>query len=187
METEAAKLLESEHIPKKAVQFIYSLDMRYVKQYHELNVRITREELERGDVMAMADKFHPEHNRLFGYSLEEQGTPIQLINLRLLSIGKTVKPQFLEEAYAGGDPSGAFKRKRKVYLPRRRVFEEIPVYDGHKLEFGNRIEGPAIIEQVNTTTFVTPEFNVLCDRYGSYTMYMKSREEGITKKIGIGT
>ena len=37
--------------------------------------------------------------------------------------------------------------------------------------------GPAIIEQVNTTTFVTPEYNAVCDRYGSYTMYLKKREK----------
>lgn len=185
MESKATKLLESEHIPEDSIQYIHSLDMRYVKQYHEVNVNITKEELESGDVGAIAEKFHPEHNRLFGYSLEEEGTPIQLINLRLLSIGKTVKPQFLQEEYAGEDPSEALKKKRKVYLPRKKVFEEIPVYDGHKLKFGNKIGGPAIIEQVNTTTFVTPEFNVLCDRYGSYTMYVKEKEEEIKEKIGI--
>ena len=50
---------------------------------------------------------------------------------------------------------------------------------------GNRVEGPAVIEQVNTTTFVTPEYNVLCDRYGSYTVYLKEKEEEIQKKLGM--
>jgi N-methylhydantoinase A len=49
------------------------------------------------------------------------------------------------------------------------------------------VEGPALIEQVNTTTFVTPEYNVLCDRYGSYTMYVKSKENEIVNKLGIGS
>ncbi len=185
MENEAAKLLESEHIPEDDIQFIPSLDMRYVKQYHEVTVTITKEEIESGDIKGITGKFHPEHNRLFGYSLEEEGTPIQVINLRLLAVGKTVKPQFLKEEYTGEDPSAALKKKRKVYLPRKQVFDEIPVYDGHKLKYGNSIEGPAIIEQVNTTTFVTPEFNVLCDRYGSYTVYVKEKEAEIITKIGI--
>jgi N-methylhydantoinase A len=185
MEGEATRLLKSEHIPRDSIQHIYSLDLRYVKQYHEVNVRIERDEFEGADMSAIAGRFHPEHNRLFGYSLEEEGTPIELINLRLLSIGKTAKPKFLQEQYDGEDPLNAFKKRRKVYLPLAKTFEVVPVYDGHKLKFGNKVEGPAIIEQVNTTTFVTPEYTVLCDRYGSYTMFVKEREEEIKRKIGI--
>ena len=184
MEKEATELLKSENIPEDSIQHIYSLDMRYVKQYHEVNVEVTREEMEKGDIESMANRFHPEHNRLYGYSLEEQGTPIELINLRLSSIGKTTKPRFREEEYDQENPARALKKKRKVYLPHRKTFYEVPVYDGHKLSYGNKIEGPAIIEQVNTTTFVTPEFNVLCDKFGSYTMFLKEKEEEIKKKIG---
>ncbi len=186
MEKEAAALLRSENIPQDSIQHIYSLDMRYVKQYHEVNVEVTREELDRGDFESMAGKFHPEHNRLYGYSLEEEGTPIELINLRLSSIGKTAKPKFREEDFDQEDSSKAFKKKRKVYLPQKKAFDEVPVYDGHKLNYGNKIKGPAIIEQVNTTTFVTPEYNVLCDQFGSYTMYLKEKEEEIRKKVGLG-
>jgi len=185
MEREATELLKSENIPEESIQHFYSLDMRYVKQYHEVNVEITKEELEKEDIESMADKFHPEHNRLYGYSLEEEGAPIELINLRLSSIGETAKPEFREEEYDKENPSNALKKKRKVYLPQKKTFEEVPVYDGHKLRYGNKIEGPSIIEQINTTTFVTPEFNVLCDKFGSYTMYLKDTEREIKKKVGL--
>ncbi len=183
MEREAAELLREEHIPESDVQFIYSLDMRYLKQYHELNVVISREEIEKEDIESIAGKFHPEHNQLYGYSLQEEGTPIEVINLRLLSIGKTVKPGFMQEEYDGEDPAKAFKKKRKAWLPLKQVFEEVPVYDGAKLRYGNKLVGPALIEQVNTTTFVTPEYNVLCDKHGSYTMYLKTKEEEIKRKL----
>ena len=185
MEREATELLKSENLSEESIQHIYSLDMRYVKQYHEVNVKVTKEELGKGDVDSMVDKFHPEHNRLYGYSLEKEGTPVELINLRLSSIGKTVKPKFREEEYDQENPSEALKKKRKIYLPHKKAFEEVPVYDGHKLRYGNKIEGPAIIEQVNTTTFVTPEYNVLCDKFGSYTMYLKEKEEKIKNKVGL--
>lgn len=185
MEQEAFVLLESEHIRQDSMVHIYSLDMRYVKQYHEVNVRVTKEELGKGDIESIANKFHPEHNRLYGYSLEEVGTPIELINLRLTSIGKTTKPSFKEEEYEQEDPSKALKKKRKVYIPLKNAFEEVSVYDGDSLRHGNKVEGPAIIEQVNTTTFVTPEYNVLCDQYGSYTMYLKAKEEEIKEKLGL--
>jgi N-methylhydantoinase A len=52
----------------------------------------------------------------------------------------------------------------------------VSVFDDDRLRYGNKIEGPAIIEQVNTTTFVSPEFSAICDAYGSFTLYLKSRE-----------
>jgi len=180
---EATELLKSENIPEDSIQHIYSLDMRYVKQYHEVNVTITQNELQKGNIESVVKRFHPEHNRLYGYSLEEVGTPIELINLRLTSIGKTAKPKFIKEEFDQLDPSKALKKKRKVYLPLKGAFEEVPVYDGHKLRHGNRVEGPAVIEQVNTTTFVTPEYNILCDKYGSYTMYLKTKEKEIKENI----
>jgi N-methylhydantoinase A len=185
MTDEANRLLQSERIPEDSIRLLYSVDLRYVKQYHEVNVGITRKDIEEGDIERIASRFHPEHNRLYGYSLEEQGTPIELINLRLQSVGKTVKPRFSLEEFEGTDPSRAVKNKRKVYLPMKETFVEIFVYDGHKMKCGNRVEGPAVIEQVNTTTFVTPEYNVVCDRYGSYTVFLKEREEEIRTKLGM--
>jgi N-methylhydantoinase A len=183
MRKDATELLKSENIPEDSIQHILSLDMRYVKQYHEVNVEMTEDELEKGNIESVVLKFHPEHNRLYGYSLEEVGTPIELINLRLTSIGKTNKPKFKKEEHDQLDPSKALKKKRKAYLPLKGAFEEVPVYDGHKLRYGNRVEGPAVIEQVNTTTFVAPEYNILCDKYGSYTMYLKTKEKEIKKKV----
>jgi len=183
MEKEGIDLLKSEHIPKNRIQFSYSIDMRYTKQYHEVNVVVTQEEVHRGKLQAIAKKFHPEHNRLYGYSLEELGTPIEVINLRLTCTGRTDKPKFRKVKYAGPNPSFAFKKKRRVYLPSKKRFHPVPVFDGDRLRCGNKIEGPAVIEQVNTTTFVSPEFSVLCDAYGSFTMYLKSREKEFKKRV----
>ena len=183
MKAEGLSLLKLENIPEDRVEYVYSLDMRYVKQYHEVNVEVTREEVETGDFESMVGKFHPQHNKLYGYSLEEQGTPIELINMRLVCIGKTEKPEFMVDDYTGEDPSPAFKKKRRVFLPRGKRFATVDIFDGFKLHYGNRIEGPAIIEQVNTTTFVTPEYSILVDRYGSYTMFLKEREGEVKGRI----
>jgi N-methylhydantoinase A len=183
MESEGNKLLESENLSKERIEAVYSLDMRYVKQYHEVNVLITKDEVDNVDLDSIAKKFHPEHNRLYGYSLDEEETPIELINMRLTMIGKTDKPKFIEEENKGEDTSEAQKGKRNVYLPNIKDFEELDVYDGFKLKCGNKIAGPAIIEQVNTTTFVSPEYNVICDKYGSYTMYLKTKEKEILKRV----
>ncbi|MEW6266317.1 MAG: hydantoinase/oxoprolinase family protein [Thermodesulfobacteriota bacterium] len=183
MKKQGLALLESEHIPEERIRFIPSLDLRYVKQYHEVNVEITAAEIERMDLAAMAGRFHPAHNALYGYSLEEQGTPIELINMRLICVGETEKPRFFAQPYAGEDPGPAFKRRRRVYRPALKTFEEVDVFDGLALRFGNRIQGPAVLEQVNTTTFVAGDYNVLVDRYGSYTMYLKSKESEIKARV----
>ncbi len=183
MKAEGVSLLKLEGIPEERVEYVYSLDMRYVKQYHEVNVEVTWEEIERGDFESMVRKFHPQHNKLYGYSSEEQDTPVELINMRVACIGKTEKPEFMVDAYAGEDPSPAFKKKRRVFIPRQKRFTDVDVFDGFKLRYGNRIEGPGIIEQVNTTTFVTPEYNVLVDKYGSYTMFLKEKEEEVKGRI----
>jgi len=183
MEDEGTRLLRAEHILKGRMEFVYSIDMRYVKQYHEVNVVVSREEIHKGKLTGVGQRFHSEHNRLYGYSLEELGTPIEVINLRLKCIGKTDKPKFLKMKCGSPDASKAFKKKRRVYLPSKKQFQMIPVFDGDRLRYGNRIEGPAIIEQVNTTTFVSPEFSAICDAYGSFTLYLKSREKEFKGRV----
>jgi N-methylhydantoinase A len=183
MKAKGVKLLKSEGIPENRSAYIFSLDLRYVNQYHEVNVEITFEEIQRAEFGSIVTRFHQKHNALFGYSLEEEQTPVELINLRMVCTGQTQKPQFQLETYSGSDPSGALKKMRKVFLPLQRKFDEINVFDGGKLKFGNNVVGPAIIEQVNTTTFVTPEYNLLVDKFGSYTMYMKSHEKEVEKRI----
>jgi len=69
-------------------------------------------------------------------------------------------------------------------MPLQKEYREIPVFDGLALQFGNRIEGPAIIEQVNTSTFVTPEYHLVVDRYGTMTIYLPVKEDEVLRRIG---
>jgi N-methylhydantoinase A len=183
MKAQGIELLISEGIPQNRIAHIFFLDLRYVKQYHEVNVEISSQEIEQADFGSIATRFHQKHNALFGYSLEEEQTPVELINLRVMCIGQTAKPKFQLEAYDGSDPSKAHKKSRRIYLPLQKSFKTVDVFDGAKLGFGNKVVGPAVIEQVNTTTFVAPEFSLLVDKFGSYTMYMKTHEEAAEKRI----
>jgi N-methylhydantoinase A len=183
MVAQGIALLKSEGITQNRIAHIFSLDLRYVKQYHEVNIETTPEEIDEAVFGTIAARFHKKHNALFGYSLEEEQTPVELINLRVMCIGQTEKPKFQLEVYDGPDPSKAHKKIRRIFLPLQKRFEAVDVFDGGRLRFGNRIVGPAVIEQVNTTTFVAPEFSLLVDKFGSYTMYMKTHEEASEKRI----
>ena len=114
---------------------------------------------------------------MYGYSLEDQGTLIELINVRVRALGITEKPSSAAEAYAGEDPESARKGDRDVYLPESGEIERVPVYDGHITRHGNLISGPAIVEQVNTTLFLSPSFDCRCDSRGSFVVYSKGRED----------
>ncbi|MGB9846176.1 MAG: hydantoinase/oxoprolinase family protein, partial [Desulfotomaculales bacterium] len=183
MAREGLGMLKAEHVPENMINYSYYLDMRYVKQYHEVTVEITAEELFAGDLDRILTRFHHKHNTLFGYSLEKEGTPVELINVRLSCTGRTEKPKFLTYDYAGPDPSGAYKRHRRIYLPAQKTFREVPVFDGDQLRCGNLITGPAVIEQINTTTLLTPEYTCLVDRYNSFILFLNEKRDEYMGRI----
>jgi len=176
MEEEGSLILQKENTPEQQIRFVYSCDLRYVGQYHEVNVEIKKEEIDRWDLLDIVERFQEAHDRLYGYRVD--GTPVEAVNLRVSAIGITGKPRFIEEVYSEKDPTHARKGERSVYLPRDKKFAQVGVFDGERLKYGNHVKGPAIIEQTHTTIFVTPEYDVFLDRYGSYTMLLKGSQLG---------
>lgn len=180
MQAAGDAMLGDENIPEERRRHILKLDCRYVRQYHEVSFEVPLATLRGRDVSAITAAFHREHNRLYGYSNDDGATPVELINIRLTSVGVTARPRFPVESYAGETASAALKSKRQVYVPSKNgagVFREVSVFDGHRLRFGNRVPGPALVEQVNTTLFVTDGFDAVCDRHGSIMVYAKGRED----------
>lgn len=187
MIAEGGELLREEKIPDERRIFHLKLDCRYVKQYHEVSVEVPLEAVRNKNIGEIAKRFHQEHNRMYGHSLEEQETPIELINVRVQALGITEKPDFPEETRAETDPSPALKAEREAYLPEEKNFRSVQVYDGHKTRFGNRFEGPVLIEQINTTLFIGSSFDCVCDRRGSFAVFRKGREDLVAstlKEIG---
>ena len=177
MVAEGTHLLEIEDIPEGKREYSLIFDCRYLKQYHEVSVPVALSDLRSADLGSLAPAFHAEHNRMYGYSLEDQNTPIELINLRVRALGITEKPTSAEEPFAGEDPEPARKGEREAYIPETGEKTLVPIYDGHSTHHGNRIVGPAIIEQVNTTLFLSDSFDCRCDSHGSFVVYSKGREE----------
>jgi len=128
-----------------------ALDLRYLKQYHEVTLPVPRAWVGASpDLGAIAKAFHAEHNRLYGYDLAAQGTELELINVRVRSVGRTPKLQLPRLPQAGADPSRARKGQRRAYIPDEAEMADVPVFDGHKLEAGNEIPGPALIDRTDT-------------------------------------
>jgi len=168
MEQEGERVLSAENIPPERRIFHFSMDLRYLGQYHEVNVPVPAEDIKAFNEQAMKQAFHSHHDRLYGYSLKEEGREVELVNLRMTAAGVTEKPAFRKDAFRGTDPSGCLKGGRPIFIPSAGEYMPVEVYDGDKMGYGNAVKGPAIIEQVNTTIFVPPGYEVECDEYGSY-------------------
>ena len=159
--------LLGEGVPAEQCSHEIALDLRYLKQYHEVTLPVARELIEAGDAAAIAEAFHAEHDRLYGYQLKEEGTDLELINVRVCSLGRVDKPTLPALPEGGADPEHARKGERRAYVPEREAFESVPVYDGHALQAGNTMAGPALIERVDTTIFVSAGFEACIDAQGS--------------------
>jgi len=177
MRTEGDALLEEEGIPPARRRHVVHFDCRYQKQYHEVSFSVPEDALGARDTAAIGERFHDEHNRLYGYSLADEDIPVEIINVRLQSLGATDKPDLAGSAPAGADASAAIKGERQAYIFEDRAFGLIPVFDGHKLSHGNRLQGPAIIEEVTTAILVSKSFDCVVDRLGSFVLYRKGRED----------
>ncbi|MBI4320499.1 MAG: hydantoinase/oxoprolinase family protein [Chloroflexi bacterium] len=173
MQAEALDTLAVEGIPPARIALSFAADLRYVGQFNEVETPL--DALDGGftqrDLDSVLQAFNKRHDSLYGYSMPY--APAEMINLRLHACGSTDKPVFGQQSFAGPDASGALKGTRKVFLGG--AFTEVPVYDGHLLQYGNEVPGPAIVEQPTTTIIVSQGSGLMCDEFGSYVILPNAR------------
>ncbi|MBL6963032.1 MAG: hydantoinase/oxoprolinase family protein [Bacteroidetes bacterium] len=175
MREEARSTLLEEGIEAKNIEYYPSLDLRYLGQFHEVPLEVSMEDILDFKLMDMKEAFHKEHNRKYGYELKSEGTELEMINARLRAVGITEKPHSLsaKENIPKSDVKQAFKGKRMAYVPEADEMQEMAVYDGDKLGESITIKGPAIIEQVNTTLFLSSSYHCETIIGGSFLVYNK--------------
>jgi len=183
MAAEGARQLEHEGVGPARRRCEVTLDCRYIKQYHEVSVKVPQAAIGAGDAAAIARAFHAEHHRLYGYSLEHEAAPVEIINVRVQAIGQTDKPVARAEPWAGTGSDSAVKGRRAVYLPETRAFAQVSVYAGDRLRHGNRVDGPAVIELETTAIFVSAGFDCVVDALGSFVLFAKGREDLVASCI----
>ena len=129
-----------------------SVDMRYAGQNYELSVPLPAGPVTRVTLDGLATSFGAMHERLYGFVAEDE--PMQLVTFRGEASGIVRKTDFRPAAGTGPDPGAAEVGRRDVWLRETGAFVSCPLYDRDRLLAGNRIEGPAIIEQMDATTLV---------------------------------
>jgi len=174
----AAQTLRAEHVAPDQMVFQPSLDLRYLKQYHEVNVACDPRQ---DDVAA---RFHAAHDRLYGYHLRDEGAPIEVMHLRLRAIGRTARPQF-PALPRGVDRTGASARRgaRRAWVPEFAAFADVPVYDGGALDAGVAISGPLLIDQPTTSLFAGAAWKVAVDRHGHFIGYRADARDRLPARL----
>jgi len=176
MATDARSTLQSEGVEEEDIVVRVSADLHYVGQFHEVEVAAAGDALELEPLQAA---FHRRHHELFGHSVP--GAPLELINVRVRSEGRTGKPEYSPAPHAGEDPGAARKGERPAIFDGAE--QATPVFDGLALRHGNRLEGPALVEQPTTTIVVPPGLVLECDEYDNYLLHpvSLSLEEALTR------
>ena len=165
MEDTGRSAVERSAVRPRAVTVKRFADMRYVGQEHAVTVELDRGLFERQDRAAIKEAFDAEHLRRYGTSAPKELA--EMVSLRVTVVGEVPKPPRIELPHGGAaPPRAALLRVKPVYF-RGRGFGETPVYERDALLAGNRIVGPALIEEYASTTVVEPGDAVSVDGMGN--------------------
>jgi N-methylhydantoinase A len=163
---EALDVLGREGVDAASVLLAYTADMRYAGQVHQVEVELDAAEVAARDAGRIAARFHRAHEALYGYA--DAHTEVECVNLRLSATTAPAPIAFRPRPFAGEDPSRARKGDRRALFDAARGFVETSVFDAARLASGNVIDGPAIIEESDTTIVVLPGYRAVCDQWGNY-------------------
>ncbi len=154
LEAQAAAWFAEEHIEPADRRLACTVDMRYAGQNYELPIALPEGPVTEASLAALAEGFAAAHRRMYGFIAEEE--PVQLVTFRIEAAGTVDKASFQPRPDAGPDASAALIGHREVWLPEAGGFVTCPLYDRDRLDCGNRILGPAIVEQMDATTVILP-------------------------------
>ena len=163
MEGLAREELRREGLPAERMAARRFLDARYVGQSYELTVEYPAAN-RRGDLRrSLVERFYRAHLQRFGYA--DRKEPVEVVNLRLKLQLDMDKPALTPQSQGPPDPVGAQLSEAQVLFSTGP--QQTPVYQRDRLQSGNRISGPAMVVQMDTTIVVPPGWAGSVDPWGN--------------------
>ncbi len=160
----AESTLAKEGIPKSAMRFEKFLDVRvYGQPYRHLSLPLDKNKLDDSDVRGLIKLYNERHAKEFGYVLPSVAE-LEIASIRVAAFGefkKFVPKRSTEKTVL----KEALKGTRRVYFGEAGGFVESEIYDRTKLGSGLQLNGPSIVEQVDSTVVVPPKFTAQVDDY----------------------
>ena len=158
----AARTLSAEGIAPSDQSIGIQIDLRYHGQGMVLTIDSTIDEFRKGGLTAIGDTFDAMHEQLFTFALEHQH---ELVNLRAIAQGREARVSAEQVGSGASDASAAMVEHTEIYVAGSS--RSAAIYDRSKLKAGNRIAGPAIVVQMDTTTLILPDHVGEVDAHGS--------------------
>ena len=165
LERQGRMALEREGVRAEDVRLLRQVDVRYVGQSYELTIPLRNGRVAAEEFAQIRDRFHRAHDQAYGYSAPEE--PVELVNLRLAAVGTIAKPRLRRLLDAERDPAAARKATRPVYFAEAGGAVDCPIYDRYLLPAHAIVDGPAIVEELDSTTVIHPGYRARVDDYGN--------------------
>jgi N-methylhydantoinase A len=175
MEEEALAAFKKIGVDDKDIKFRRTIDMRYIGQFHEVEVDVEGGEFTQESLLNAAEAFGAKHEDLFTFSMPWKG--VELLTLRVKATTPNAPFKLPEIPSGGPDAAAAKKRLRQCYFGNG--FIEVQVYDGDRLAADNAISGPAIIEEATTTVVIPESYDCLVNSNKNYVLTRKAGTQEI--------
>lgn len=160
---EGDAMLDKEGIAAGSRAFTWALDMRYDRQNYEITVPLNGQELNESVLAEAVEDFHKAHERAYGY--RNDAAKIKFVSFRVAAIGMIEKPQLEEYPADPGVETLKPFAERRVLFQGAEDFIGTGIYSREDFVPGVCLNGPAIIEQMDTTTVIPPGWTVRTDGF----------------------
>ena len=168
LEKEAMRQFAVDKIDKKRIRLERIVDARYEGQGYELRVDAPRAGVDGKWIKAVKNEFHAAHEKEFSRRFED--VDVQIANIRVRAIGEMpgLKPVLVKKGTAT-PPKGALKLTADAWFEKngKPAKFKTKFYERTELLAGNKIQGPAIITQFDSTSVVPPGYSAEVDKHGN--------------------
>jgi len=161
LQDEAAEILEGEQILPERRRIELSIDVRYYGQTPYLNLLLDEVPDSRSAIDQLAEAYADQYEREFGYRLDADIATVEIVNVRAAAVGMSDPAEIELSAPEGQDATPS--QTRAVYFDEVADFTDTPIYDRAHLPAGCAIDGPAIVEQMDTTVLIQPNARARVD------------------------
>jgi N-methylhydantoinase A len=154
LEAEALSILNEEQIPEDSRRVERSVDVRYYGQTPYLNLELDGIPGTSDAIETIAERYADQYEREFGYRLDADIAAVEIVNARTAAIGLAPAAAPAPGSLPEGDPTPT--ETRQVYFDDPGEYVETPVYARAALAPDAQLEGPAIVEQMDSTVLIPP-------------------------------
>jgi len=165
MEKKMHKRLTTSGFKEKDIELLRTVKMRYGMQVHEIRVPVERITFDENSAQGISDNFEKRYEEIYGKDTGYRQAGIDIIAFEVEAVGAIKKPNIKKHTMVGTDSSEAIRQKREVFFRKSGGFVKTNIYDMLKLQAGNIIEGPAVIEAPTTTAVILPGQIARADEY----------------------